>query len=61
MQMSTEKEFHMSIDNDTGINNSTDVQMYRNICAEYGLEVPKSMWKTTPKLMENSIQFSFIL
>ncbi|KAF7654704.1 hypothetical protein LDENG_00066000, partial [Lucifuga dentata] len=27
---------------------------HRNICAEYGLEVPKSKWKTPPKVVENS-------
>ncbi|KAF7649568.1 hypothetical protein LDENG_00139440 [Lucifuga dentata] len=28
--------------------------VYRNICAEYGLEVPKSKWETPPKVAENS-------
>ncbi|KAF7652694.1 hypothetical protein LDENG_00093610, partial [Lucifuga dentata] len=27
--------------------------VYRNICAEYGLEVPKSKWETPPKVVEN--------
>ncbi|KAK1791032.1 hypothetical protein P4O66_002028 [Electrophorus voltai] len=27
--------------------------VYRNICAEYGLEVQRSMWDTAPKVMEN--------
>ncbi|KAF7651925.1 hypothetical protein LDENG_00103690, partial [Lucifuga dentata] len=27
--------------------------VYRNVCAEYGLEVPKSKWETPPKLIEN--------
>ena len=27
--------------------------MYRNICTEYGLEVPRSQWKTPPKVVEN--------
>ncbi|KAF7648062.1 hypothetical protein LDENG_00162600 [Lucifuga dentata] len=28
--------------------------VYRNICAVYGLEVPKSKWETPPKVVENS-------
>ncbi|KAF7663723.1 hypothetical protein LDENG_00203700, partial [Lucifuga dentata] len=28
--------------------------VYRNICAKYGLEVPKSKWETPPKVVENS-------
>ncbi|KAF7655390.1 hypothetical protein LDENG_00056830 [Lucifuga dentata] len=28
--------------------------VYRNICAEYGLEVPKSKWETPSKVVENS-------
>ena len=27
--------------------------VYRNICAVYGLEVPKSKWETPPKAVEN--------
>ncbi|CAK6950562.1 uncharacterized protein LOC127602290 [Scomber scombrus] len=27
---------------------------YRNICTKYGLEVPRSGWKTPPKVVENS-------
>ncbi|TWW73493.1 hypothetical protein D4764_15G0008870 [Takifugu flavidus] len=27
--------------------------VYRNICTEYGLEVPGSRWETTPKVLEN--------
>ncbi|KAF7642936.1 hypothetical protein LDENG_00248050 [Lucifuga dentata] len=27
--------------------------VYRNICAEYGQEVPKSKWETPPKMIEN--------
>jgi len=36
--------------------------VYRNICAEYGLEVRKSKWETSPKLGENDrakIQWDF--
>ncbi|KAF7645372.1 hypothetical protein LDENG_00205860, partial [Lucifuga dentata] len=28
--------------------------VYRNICVEYGLKVPKSKWETPPKVVENS-------
>lgn len=28
--------------------------VYRNICTEYGLEVPRSRWETPPKVMENN-------
>jgi len=28
-------------------------KVYRNICTEYGLEVPKSKWKIQPKVVEN--------
>lgn len=27
---------------------------YRNICATYGLEVPKSQWEAPPKVVENN-------
>ncbi|XP_051924320.1 uncharacterized protein LOC127602290 [Hippocampus zosterae] len=27
--------------------------VYRNICAEYGLETPRSKWETPPKVVEN--------
>ena len=27
--------------------------VYRNICTEFGLEVPRSEWKTPPKVVEN--------
>uniref|UniRef100_A0A087YQ23 Uncharacterized protein n=1 Tax=Poecilia formosa TaxID=48698 RepID=A0A087YQ23_POEFO len=27
--------------------------VYRNICAEYGLEAPRSKWGTPPKVVEN--------
>ena len=27
--------------------------VYRNICTEYGLEVPRSQWKTPPKVVDN--------
>ncbi|TWW76591.1 hypothetical protein D4764_13G0012530 [Takifugu flavidus] len=27
--------------------------VYRNICTEYGLEVPGSRWETPPKVLEN--------
>ncbi|TWW71259.1 hypothetical protein D4764_17G0007420 [Takifugu flavidus] len=27
--------------------------VYRNICTEYGLEVPGSRWETPPKMLEN--------
>ena len=27
--------------------------VYRTICAEYGLEDPKSKWETPPKVVEN--------
>lgn len=29
-----------------------DVSVYRNICGEYGLEVPRSKWET-PQVVEN--------
>ncbi|XP_054913489.1 uncharacterized protein LOC129377515 [Poeciliopsis prolifica] len=28
--------------------------VYRNICAEYGLETPRSKWETPPKVVENA-------
>ncbi|XP_051911362.1 uncharacterized protein LOC127593748 [Hippocampus zosterae] len=28
--------------------------VYRNICAEYGLETPRSKWETPPKVVENN-------
>ncbi len=33
--------------------NQVAVIVYRNICHEYGLEVPRSKWKTPPKVVEN--------
>ncbi len=27
--------------------------VYRNICAEYGLRVPRPKWKANPKVVEN--------
>ena len=28
-------------------------KVYRNICAEYGQEVPESNWTTPPNVIEN--------
>ncbi|KAF7656011.1 hypothetical protein LDENG_00047480 [Lucifuga dentata] len=37
----------------TDRHNQVAGMVYRNICAEYGLEVPKSKWETPPKVVEN--------
>ena len=28
-------------------------RVYRNICTDYGLEAPRSKWKTSPQVVEN--------
>ena len=34
--------------------NQVAVIVYRNICTQYGLEVPKPQWDITPKVVENN-------